>query len=278
MQPQNSIKFTLLSVFIVIFFTGCSVVSGILGPSGPKGPTQEKINNSKKVHEATMRPYKINGKTYYPTVVSVGDTASGIASWYGPDFHGKKTSNGEIYNMYNMTAAHKTLPMNTMVRVVNLKNKKSIVVRINDRGPFVAGRVIDLSKTAASKIDMIAAGTAPVFLEVIGFNGKISDSSTVASGTTKEQKTTGGVVVAQKPQDVFVGGEFMVQIGAFRNLSGATTYKNKHSTKNYTAEIRKYTLDNKPIYRVFLTGFRSENEARDFIEAGHIEGAFIARE
>lgn len=224
-----------------------------------------------------MRPYTINGKTYYPTVVSVGDTASGIASWYGRDFHGKKTSNGEIYNMYNMTAAHKTLPMNTMVRVVNLKNKKSIVVRINDRGPFVAGRVIDLSKTAASKIDMINAGTAPVFLEVIGFNGKISDKVVVAGGG-KKQEGVQGAAVSQKQQDVFVGGEFMVQIGAFRNLSGATIYKKEHANKNYATQIKKYMLDNKPIYRVFLTGFRSENEARDFIEAGHISGAFIARE
>lgn len=269
MRHLNRIKFSFLILFATFFLAGCSWIGRDFGPTGP---TNVKINTSKGVQKATMRPYTINGKTYYPTVVSIGDKASGIASWYGPNFHGKKTSNGEIYNMYNMTAAHKTLPMNTMVRVTNLKNSKSIIVRINDRGPFVAGRVIDLSKTGAEKIDMIAAGTAPVLLEVVGFNGDINDKMASAPGSQKSK--TGGKV----QQEVFIGGEFIVQIGAFRNLSGANTYKNKHSTKNYSAQIREYILDGKPIYRVFLTGFRSENEARDFIDAGHIQGAFIARE
>lgn len=273
MHYQSSFRTFLVLVFATFFLTGCSFLTTPFG--APRGPTtNEKMNNSPSVQRATMRPYTINGKTYYPTVVSVGDKASGIASWYGPNFHGKKTSNGEIYNMYNMTAAHKTLPMNTMVKVTNLKNSKSIIVRINDRGPFVAGRVIDLSKTGAEKIDMLSAGTAPVLLEVVGFNGDINEK--VASGIpgVKQQ----GKPSKQAQQDVFIGGEFMVQIGAFRNLSGANTYKNKHSTKNYPTQIREYRLEGKPIYRVFLTGFRSENEARDFIEAGHIDGAFIARE
>lgn len=153
--------------------SGCSFLTlpfgGITGGSKKSG----KINSSRSMHEATMRPYTINGKTYYPTVVKVGDRASGIASWYGPDFHGKRTSNGEIYDMHAMTAAHKTLPMNTMVRVTNIKNGKNIIVRINDRGPFVAGRVIDLSKTGAVKLDVFNAGTAPVLLEVVGFNGSV---------------------------------------------------------------------------------------------------------
>ena len=105
-----------------------------------------------------MRPYVIRGIKYYPTVVSVGDSFKGNASWYGPDFHGKLTSNGEIYNMYDMTAAHKTLPMNTIVKVTNKKNDLSVVVRINDRGPFIATRIIDLSNSAAKKIEMFEKG------------------------------------------------------------------------------------------------------------------------
>lgn len=107
------------------------------------------------MHRATMRPYKIAGKWYYPTLAKVGDVQRGIASWYGPNFHSKKTSNGEIYNMYADTAAHKTLPMNTMVRVDNKENGKSVIVRINDRGPFVSGRIIDLSNKAAHAIGMV---------------------------------------------------------------------------------------------------------------------------
>lgn len=91
----------------------------------------------------------------------------GIASWYGPDFHGKKTANGETYNMYSYTAAHKTLPFNTLVEVTNLNNNKKVVVRINDRGPFVKNRIIDLSYAAAKKINMLGPGTAPVLLKIV---------------------------------------------------------------------------------------------------------------
>lgn len=100
--------------------------------------------------------------------LSRGDTIQkGTASWYGPDFHGKKTANGEVYDMEDLTAAHKTLPFNTIVRVENLRNGKKVEVRINDRGPYVGDRVIDLSKKAAADIDMIGPGTAPVRLVLL---------------------------------------------------------------------------------------------------------------
>lgn len=94
-------------------------------------------------------------------------TVEGVASYYAHDFHGRTTANGETYDMYAMTAAHKSFPFNTVIRVHNLANDKSIVVRINDRGPFVEGRIIDLSLEAARKIDMIDSGTARVRLEVL---------------------------------------------------------------------------------------------------------------
>jgi len=103
------------------------------------------------------------GMKYFPS----GNAQKGIASWYGEDFHGKLTSNQEIYNMYAMTAAHKTLPFGTYVRVTNLTNGKSVVVRINDRGPFVKGRIIDLSYSAAEKLGMSETGVAPVEIKVL---------------------------------------------------------------------------------------------------------------
>ncbi|MBI3874081.1 MAG: septal ring lytic transglycosylase RlpA family protein, partial [Arcobacter sp.] len=118
------------------------------------------------MHNATMRPYEVLGKTYSPTMATVGESFDGIASWYGADFHEKKTSNGETYDMYADTAASKTLPMNTMVKVYNKDNGKSTIVRINDRGPFVEGRIIDLSNSAASAIDMVGKGTANVEITV----------------------------------------------------------------------------------------------------------------
>ena len=170
---KNSILLSLL--LSLLFFTGCSQKSGDVDYSFYKDTKNSKINNSKEMHKYTMRPYSVFGITYYPFVAKIGDDFDGIASWYGPDFHSKKTSNGEIYDMYDMTAAHKTLPMNTVVKVENLENGKTIIVRIKDRGPFVKGRIIDLSNKAAHEIDMVRRGTAKVKVSVLGYNGEIDN-------------------------------------------------------------------------------------------------------
>jgi len=219
-----------------------------------------KINNSKAMHRATMRPYTVFGKKYYPTVAHVNDTFTGIASWYGPDFHAKKTSNGEIYNMYGQTAAHKTLPMNTMVRVDNLENGKSTVVRINDRGPFVGARIIDLSNKAAHDIDMVRKGTAKVKITILGFNGKIA--------TTYEEK-----------QQTATVGNYYVQVGAFSRKEGAEITKRKFEmildNNKYKVVIKEGELQGKTINRVWVSGFRSEAEASDFKDNNGLQTAMI---
>lgn len=112
--------------------------------------------------------YTVMGKTYFPLKeVKKGHFQNGVASWYGPGFDGKKTASGETYDMYQMTAAHNVLPLHTVVKVTNIKNDKEIFVRINDRGPFVDERVIDLSFSAAKELGMVADGTAPVNISVI---------------------------------------------------------------------------------------------------------------
>ncbi|MCP5405868.1 MAG: septal ring lytic transglycosylase RlpA family protein [Pseudomonadaceae bacterium] len=113
-------------------------------------------------------PYKVDGIRYEPVVSSLGYSERGVASWYGEDFHGKPTANGECYNMYAFTAAHKTLPLPSIVRVTNLENNRSVVLKVNDRGPFVRGRLIDLSYAAAQSLDVVRGGTAPVLVEAIG--------------------------------------------------------------------------------------------------------------
>lgn len=161
-------------------------------------PTQSLLGgmrDSEAIQRATMRPYTVRGKTYRPHPVKVGDTFDGIASWYGPDFHAKATSNGETYNMHAHTAAHKTFPMNTIVKVYNKDNGKTTVVRINDRGPFVEGRIIDLSNVAAHDIAMVGKGIANVRVEVVGFGGdlvhntppKDSKPQTPPKQTTQQQ-------------------------------------------------------------------------------------------
>ena len=147
----------------------------------------------------TQRPYEVNGERYEPLRTAAGYVEEGVASWYGGHFHGRKTSNGETYDMHAPTAAHKTLPMNVYVRVTNLANGRQSVVRINDRGPFVKGRVIDLSYLTAKELDVVGPGTAPVRIEALGY-GEIGPA---------------GTVVAYRHPDSYELGPFSVQIGSF---------------------------------------------------------------
>lgn len=267
--------YTFLLVVLIVFLTGCSdrtrtYRSQQYSPppkiySANRGNYSSQMD-SKTYSHPTMRPYVIRGIKYYPQVVSVGDTFNGRASWYGPDFHGKFTSNGERYNMWAMTAAHKTLPMNTVVRVINRTNGKSTVVRINDRGPFIATRIIDLSKAAAKKIDMIGTGTAPITVEVLGF-------------VTKGKKKIPTYKELKKSPQKKSYGEFALQIASFANIQGALKTQQKYdNTDGYRTIIKDVQNANGRIFKVWLKGFKSEQEARDYKNEGHFSDAFIVGE
>ncbi len=187
---------------------GLLVIVALAFQLGGCGPKRRVLKG--KYARGTYKPYKIGGRTYYPLPSSKGFVETGYASWYGPNFHGKRTANGERYNMYAMTAAHKILPMNTYVRVENLKNKRSVVVRINDRGPFVRNRVIDLSYAAAKKLGIVGPGTAKVRLVALGEVGSIS----------------GDIVTFKKAPD-FMHGDFYVQVGAFVSRGNAFKLRNR---------------------------------------------------
>lgn len=120
-----------------------------------------------RTQAGNKNPYTVLGKTYYLIEDETNYKERGIASWYGKKFHGHKTSNGEVYDMYGMTAAHKTLPIPSYVRVTHLQNGRSVVVRVNDRGPFHPGRIIDLSYAAAKKLGIVSTGTGPVEVEIV---------------------------------------------------------------------------------------------------------------
>lgn len=250
---------------ILIFVSGCSTrgVRYYGGGTSYKSSSSPTINSNAP---ATMRPYTIRGITYYPTVVSVGDQFSGRASWYGPDFHGKFTSNGEVYDMHEMTAAHKTLPMNTIVKVTNRENGNSVVVRINDRGPFVDNRIIDLSNEAAQRMNMVNKGTALVSLEVLGF-----------------EKSGAKVIPNQKELDngpkQEIVTEFALQIAAFSNIEGAIATQKKYDGQNgYKSIIKDTTNGDQSAFKVWIKGFQSEAEARDYSTSAHLSGAFIVKE
>ena len=160
MRPE---RYALIGSFVLILLlAGCATDgpprSGSISPRDlPPDPVPRKEARSRYGNGPV---YEVLGKNYRVMNSSYGYQETGVASWYGKKFHGRKTSNGEIYNMYAMTAAHKTLPIPVYVRVKNLSNGRSVVVKVNDRGPFIGGRIIDLSYAAAQKLDIIGTGTA----------------------------------------------------------------------------------------------------------------------
>ena len=171
-------------------------------PSPPRVlalPETERVKGSK--------PYLVNGVRYYPLPDAYGFVEYGKASWYGKEFHGRPTSSGEIYNMYGKTAAHKILPLDTVVKVTNLTNQKTILLPVNDRGPFVKGRVIDLSYGAARDLEMIGPGVVEVRVEALARE----------VGNVKGRE---GVTPLIEVQD-FRRGEFTIQVGAFENRQNA---------------------------------------------------------
>tara|TARA_Y100000287_G_scaffold152306_1_gene128103 strand:- start:584 stop:1522 length:939 start_codon:yes stop_codon:yes gene_type:complete len=158
------------NIFFIIFLIliqGCTSSIEVAANLGKKYliPKEEKKRIQKPIYKIGKK-YNVGGKYYYPKK-DLYYNKTGIASWYGPKFHGKLTANGEIYNQYALTAAHKTLPLPSAVKVTNLKNNKSIVLRINDRGPFVNDRIIDLSSKAADILDLKREGTGLVRVQIL---------------------------------------------------------------------------------------------------------------
>lgn len=236
--------------FISAFFIGCT---SKLPPL--KKPVVKRIKKPRPVKKkpdfysgtSESRPYKVLGKWYRPLASSSGFRQQGIASWYGQDFHGKPTSSGEVYNMYGISAAHKILPLHTFVRVRNLQNGKTIDLRINDRGPFVSGRVIDLSYGAAQKLDIVAPGTAPVEVIALG------------SPSKKKQRKK------YKPVD-YNRGIFSIQVGAFGDRINAEKIASElvgvykyAKVKPYMARGKKQTL-----YRVIVGKCSSLQQAEKY--------------
>lgn len=187
-------------VFTAFAFAGCAemnVASHFYKKSTnkPAAYYAPAIKGDRKIG----KPYAVLGKTYYPISNSEGFKQKGIASWYGKDFHRKKTANGERYNMHAMTAAHPILPLPTWVRVTNLENGKSVVVRVNDRGPFLHGRVIDLSYRAAHAIDMAKQGTAPVLVEALPTDGSLLRSAGRGEFYPANKVSSHGVSAPEEP-------------------------------------------------------------------------------
>jgi rare lipoprotein A len=213
------------------------------------------------------KPYEVFGERYYPLPDADGFVESGKASWYGQQFHGRKTSSGEVFDMYRRTAAHKTLPLNTLVKVTNLSNGKYIVLPVNDRGPFVKGRIIDLSYAAAREIDLVGPGTADVTVVALGKEvGKIQGKD--------------GVMTLVETRD-FQGGEFAVQVGAFEERNNALRLADKLRGLYPSVNV-SVGLDarNRTLHRVQVSVAKSLEEARLIekrLESSGYPDAFVVR-
>ncbi len=202
--------------------------------------------------------YVVLGRRYNVMKTANGFRQRGIASWYGSKFHGHRTSSGETYNMYAMTAAHKSLPLPSYVRVTNLENGKSIVVRVNDRGPFHDNRIIDLSYTAAKKLNITASGTGKVEIRYINPNqsrpqtrvAAIRNKPVIGSESAKRSKTT-----QKSPQRLYI------QVGAFTQRINAEQLQQRVANVLDSGDIiTGYNIENR-LYRVRIGPLASIEEA-----------------
>jgi rare lipoprotein A len=296
MSVQSSFRFFVMVCVALLVLTGCSSKKRY----GFGGGSFSSVG--KKASKFTMRPYTVLGKTYYPKKAAIGEKFRGIASWYGPNFHGKLTSNGERYNMHGMTAAHKTLPMNTILKVKNLDNRREVVLRVNDRGPFVDNRIIDLSKEAAKRLGVLKHGTTRVELTVLGYNRSIPYNLNKLANQSKRdeskiirrvpQETT--VIVdrpAQKKQSVYEpsvvasppaptlpsSSGIYVQIGAFSSLEKAQDIQLKFDAENPDYNARIKSDASRGIHKIIVGAFDSDAQAKAFINNSEYSGAYIIR-
>ena len=216
----RSTRFTLVCCALLtsIVLAGCAGSVPQTGPASSVGPSA--YSPPPRRDRGNPPFYDVLGKRYYVLESSEGYQAKGVASWYGGDFHGLSTSSGERYDMHAMTAAHTTLPIPTWVEVTNLGNGKRVIVKVNDRGPFVDSRLIDLSYAAATALDMIRAGTARVEVRAIG--EPPSPAKTTAAAPAPPANV-GGVTVPPVITAASPSEQMYLQVGAFSQRANATT-------------------------------------------------------
>jgi rare lipoprotein A len=227
------------------------------------------------------RPYEVFGREYVPVTRDRPMVERGLASWYGRKFHGKRTANGEVYDMHAMTAAHKTMPLPSYARVRNPANGREVIVRINDRGPFVAGRVIDLSYAAAVKLD-VHRGVVPVEVVRITFDEIRSGAWRRGSPGEAPDATAPvpAVAVATTPDDEVAPREaaprvasrgFWIQLGAFRERDGAETFSRQVGAEVDWLAPLLAVFEEAALFRLQAGPYASRDEAQ--ANAERIRGA-----
>ena len=197
--------------------------------------------------------YEVFGKQYFPLDSAQGFSEKGIASWYGKKFHGRRTSSGEVYDMYGMTAAHKTLPIPVFVEVTNHDNGRKATVKVNDRGPFHPGRVIDLSYAAATKLGVAATGTANVSIRVVSKDNELDLG----------EQSINDVTANSAVQPSVISDKLFIQVAAFSDELNALEFMRALNDEGFS-DVRMYAENraDKPLYRIKIGPLPSQNVAQ----------------
>jgi rare lipoprotein A len=223
--------------------------------------------------------YKDRGIKYYPRYIKKGTVKYGKASWYGKPFHGRLTANGERYNMYNMTAAHRTYAMGTILKVTNLKNKRSVRVRVNDRGPFYSSRMIDLSYGAAKRLGIVKQGIGRIKIQVVSSKKRAYSKKRYKSSkkrVTKKRITKRPISKKKISKKRYVSKKVLrnkkIQVASFFSKSHANSFKKKHKLNNVIIVKKYISKYKKNAYRVVIkcTNF----EAKKLLKSKKFNGAY----
>ena len=276
------------SLLVCLILTNCSSKPSRYALKHDTGPDRD-INHH-NVSDAIPRVeakskggnknYRVLGKNYRVLKTSSGYKKRGIASWYGKKFHGHRTSNGEIYDMYQMSAAHKSLPLPTYVRVTHLKNGKSVIVRVNDRGPFHQNRLIDLSYVAAKKLGITATGTGVV--EVTAINPRTFRKQKYASQTKQYNRYADNNDKAGRfathPATNKTNYQILLQAGAFSERRNAQLLRNRISNMSLSVNTKVKYDPSQHLFKVQLGPFNTVEAAdntTDTLRQYQIDNAYI---
>ena len=261
----------IFKLIITFFLIGCQSIDPLFEENKPKvkesgayylddGPDKNPPENLDKILDAqpkyealskrANRPYVAFDKKYVPMKKIIPFEEEGYASWYGKRYHGKKTSIGETYDMYQMTGAHKTLPLPCYIKVTNLKNKRSVIIRVNDRGPFIDGRIIDLSYAAAHRLKIIKKGSELVKIEMV--------NPSLAIKALKETNETSSAETSIK--------YFYIQAGAFSNEENAAYLMNKLSRIKFRNSLNIKKLSKNSLHLVAIGPYDNKQIAEQALK------------
>lgn len=260
-----------ISALLLLAVAACS--SGPSPRTTARMPKNDELpTGSQGVKRKVGNPYKVAGVWYYPKEDPYYDQ-TGYASWYGKDFHGKQTANGEVYNMNALTAAHKTLPMPSYVKVTNLDNNRSIVLRVNDRGPFVAGRLIDVSRRGAQLLGFQKKGVTRVRIQASDESGRVLRAQgrrQVAASARQPREHSPSTATSARETH-------FVQVGSFSSQENATVQANRLRQSGHPARVQRGVQNGRAFWRVRIGPFLRRVLAQDRLDRVIADGFYDAR-